>query len=247
MCVWEKRWGEGRGGGGGLLSPATLPCGVFREFFNPEKPSPVVDRSVQARKLYSLAVFDFNTIIRIREPRNSCFLFVTNDAMPCYADVAGETFGVTPLTWDDWTYVLRFAAPILVVEEVLKVRRGRRLGVFLRILGRGGASCRSRSSSNIPARYNVSLKSGSTPCVQHHDMPQGCLKTCLKDVCFGLDHHTLHLACQKVMTFLSYSKMLHKGFRRPLSLAGKLANVFSSTPDLHDGTLYMARKYATVY
>lgn len=36
---------------------------------------------------------------------------------------AGETFGVAPLTWDDWTYVLRFAAPILLVEEVLKVKK----------------------------------------------------------------------------------------------------------------------------
>lgn len=36
---------------------------------------------------------------------------------------SGETFGVAPLTWDDWTYVLRFAAPILLVEEVLKVKK----------------------------------------------------------------------------------------------------------------------------
>lgn len=33
----------------------------------------------------------------------------------------GDTFGVSALTWEDWTYVLRFAAPILIVEEVLKV------------------------------------------------------------------------------------------------------------------------------
>lgn len=36
---------------------------------------------------------------------------------------SGETFGVAPLTWDDWTYVLRFAVPILLVEEVLKVKK----------------------------------------------------------------------------------------------------------------------------
>lgn len=37
---------------------------------------------------------------------------------------AGETFGVAPLTWDDWTWVLRFSLPILLVEEILKVRKG---------------------------------------------------------------------------------------------------------------------------
>ncbi|CAN0434584.1 unnamed protein product, partial [Hapterophycus canaliculatus] len=32
----------------------------------------------------------------------------------------GETFGVAPLSWDDWTWVLRFSVPILLVEEILK-------------------------------------------------------------------------------------------------------------------------------
>lgn len=30
---------------------------------------------------------------------------------------------MAPLTWDDWTWVLRFSVPILLVEEILKVRK----------------------------------------------------------------------------------------------------------------------------
>ncbi|CAM9295786.1 unnamed protein product, partial [Phaeothamnion confervicola] len=37
-----------------------------------------------------------------------------------YLPGAGHVFGLQPLTWEDWTYVLRFAAPILLVEELLK-------------------------------------------------------------------------------------------------------------------------------
>jgi len=32
----------------------------------------------------------------------------------------GESFGMVPLTWDDWTTVLLWAAPILLVDEILK-------------------------------------------------------------------------------------------------------------------------------
>ncbi|CAN0446547.1 unnamed protein product, partial [Ascophyllum nodosum] len=73
-----------------------------------------------------------NSMLRVPPWRNKwllagvAFPFALHLAV-LYLPGVGETFGVTPLTWDDWTYVLRFAAPILVVEEVLKVRRGRRL------------------------------------------------------------------------------------------------------------------------
>lgn len=37
-----------------------------------------------------------------------------------YIPAANKIFGLAPLSWDDWSYVLRFALPIVLVEEVLK-------------------------------------------------------------------------------------------------------------------------------
>lgn len=75
--------------------------------------------------MYSAVSVD-NSMLRVPPWRNKWLLagvavpFALHLAV-LYLPGVGETFGVAPLTWDDWTYVLRFAAPILLVEEVLKV------------------------------------------------------------------------------------------------------------------------------
>lgn len=37
-----------------------------------------------------------------------------------YTPAVAHMFDLAPLTWEDWTYVLRFAVPIILVEEILK-------------------------------------------------------------------------------------------------------------------------------
>ncbi|CAM9628969.1 unnamed protein product [Scytosiphon promiscuus] len=109
----------------GLEYLATKPC----EIFTTAKAIPqslALSTLVTMEMLKALsAVSVDNSMLRVPPWRNKWLL--AGVAFPSllhfavlYLPGVGETFGVAPLTWDDWTYVLRFSVPILLVEEILK-------------------------------------------------------------------------------------------------------------------------------
>ncbi|CAM9620236.1 unnamed protein product, partial [Sphacelaria rigidula] len=109
----------------GLEYLADDPCSIFTKAKAiPQSLSLSTLVTMEMLKALSAVSVD-NSMLRVPPWRNKWLL--AGVALPfalhlavLYAPGVGDTFGVAPLTWDDWTYVLRFAMPILLVEEILK-------------------------------------------------------------------------------------------------------------------------------
>ena len=99
-------------------------CSIFTNTAKPQSLSLSVLVTMEMLKALSAVSVD-NSLFRVPPWRNRWL--VAGVALPSlihmaalYIPAANQIFGLAPLSWDDWTYVLRFAVPILIVEEVLK-------------------------------------------------------------------------------------------------------------------------------
>ncbi|CAN0294943.1 unnamed protein product [Ectocarpus sp. 12 AP-2014] len=127
LLNWSTCMGEGMElpATAGLEYLASKPCEIFTVAKAiPQSLSLSTLVTMEMLKALSAVSVD-NSMLRVPPWRNKWLL--AGVAFPSLLHLAvlylpgvGETFGVAPLSWDDWTWVLRFSLPILLVEEILK-------------------------------------------------------------------------------------------------------------------------------